>query len=198
MKITDAEWQFDKQRLTIYFTAPQRIDFRDLVKDLARIFKTRIELRQISTREETKRLGNGVGCCGLILCCNSFLHEFSHITLDHARIQQLSNNVTKLSGNCGRLKCCLLFEYQQYKTELDKYPPIGSQIILKDTNARITKIDVFKDLVFMQRADSNKIINSNLKEINEYANKGMIIYAERSDEDKYDEFLEVLEIPHED
>ena len=92
MKITDAEWQFDRQRLTISFTAPQRIDFRLLVKDLARTFKTRIELRQISTREEAKRIG-GMGSCGRTLCCTSFSCEFSHVTLDHARVQQLSNNV---------------------------------------------------------------------------------------------------------
>jgi cell fate regulator YaaT (PSP1 superfamily) len=126
MKINDAEWQFDKQRLTIFFTAPQRVDFRDLVKDLARSFRTRIELRQISSREEAKRLGHGVGPCGLSLCCITFLSDFNHVTLDHARLQQLSNNVTKLSGYCGRLKCCLLYEYDSYEAAFKRFPPLHS------------------------------------------------------------------------
>ena len=113
MKIIEAEWQFDRQRLTIYFTAPQRIDFRDLVKDLARSFRTRIELRQISTREEAKRI-DGIGSCGRTICCSCFANDFNHVTLDHAKTQQLSNNIAKLSGYCGKLKCCLLYEYETY------------------------------------------------------------------------------------
>jgi cell fate regulator YaaT (PSP1 superfamily) len=149
MKVTEAEWQFDCQRLTISFTAPQRIDFRDLVKDLARTFKTRIELRQISTREEAKHIG-GLGSCGRPICCSSFSADFNHVTLDHARTQQLSNNVAKLSGYCGRLKCCLLFEYPNYVEAFKKYPPLNAMIEFPDGMARIMKIDIFKDLIYLQ------------------------------------------------
>ncbi len=146
MKITDAEWQFDQQRLTVYFTSPLRIDFRQLVKELAKAFKTRIELRQISTREDAKRIG-GMGSCGRALCCASFAHENSHVTLDHARVQQLSNNVTKLSGYCGRLKCCLLYEYNTYIEILSKYPSMNAEIEFPEGKAKILKADIFKKLV---------------------------------------------------
>jgi cell fate regulator YaaT (PSP1 superfamily) len=144
MKINDAEWQFDRQKLIIFFTAPQRIDFRELVKELARNFKTRIELRQISNREEARRIG-GMGPCGLNLCCSSFGNENCHVTLDHAKHQQLSNNISKLSGYCGRLKCCLLYEHDSYIEILDKYPAINSTVNTKEGAAFINKIDVFKE-----------------------------------------------------
>lgn len=147
MKITDAEWQFDRLRLTIFFTAPMRIDFRQLVKDLARIFRTRIELRQISSREEAKRIG-GMGSCGRVLCCASFACEHCHVTLEHAKTQQLPNNVTKLSGYCGRLKCCLLYEFKTYVDTFQKYPPMDSVINFPEGRARIFKADIFKELVF--------------------------------------------------
>ena len=145
IKITEAEWQFDRQRLTIYFTSPQRVDFRELVKELARTFKTRIELRQISTREEAKRIG-GMGPCGRRLCCTSICNDFNHVTLDHARTQQLSNNVAKLSGYCGRLKCCLLYEYDNYVETFKKYPHLNSIIELPEGAARILKVDIFKEI----------------------------------------------------
>lgn len=149
MKVTEAEWQFDRQRLTVYFTAPQRIDFRELVKELARVFKTRIELRQISSREEAKRIG-GMGPCGRCLCCTSFVSEFNHVTLDHARIQQLANNVAKLSGYCGRLKCCLLFEHEIYVDAFKNYPPINSIIELPEGEAKLVKVDIFKNQAYIQ------------------------------------------------
>ncbi|MBI5324432.1 MAG: Signal peptidase-like protein [Ignavibacteriae bacterium] len=173
MKITDAEWQFDRQRLTIYFGAPQRIDFRELVKDLARTFKTRIELRQISTREEAKRLG-GVGSCGRDLCCESFACEFCHVTLDHARIQQLSNNVTKLSGYCGRLKCCLLYEYESYNESMKKFPPVNSQVELEAGRGKIVKIDVFRDVVYVQLEKNNTYNIITLIELGELYRLGKI------------------------
>ncbi len=144
MKITAAEWQFDRKRLTIFFTAPQRIDFRNLVKDLARIFKTRIELRQISTREEARRIG-GIGPCGLTICCASFTNSHCHVTLEHARHQLLSNNAAKLSGYCGRLKCCLLYEHDTYVEVLKKYPPVHSIVNTNEGKAQLYKIDVFKE-----------------------------------------------------
>jgi cell fate regulator YaaT (PSP1 superfamily) len=144
MKVTSAQWQFDRHRLTIFFTAPQRIDFRELVKDLAHEFKTRIELRQISTREEARRIG-GMGPCGLNICCVSFSHNHCQITLDHARHQLLSSNVSKLSGYCGRLKCCLLYEHDVYVEILKKYPPLHSTIMTEEGTAYLNKIDVFKE-----------------------------------------------------
>lgn len=148
IKITDAEWQLDRQRLTIYFSAPQRVDFRELVKDLAKIYKTRIELRQISTREEARRIG-GVGPCGFTLCCSTFSCQSCHVTLEHARTQRLANNVAKLNGYCGRLKCCILYEHDIYLEEYKNYPPMFSVVELPDGIARIHKIDVFSHRVHL-------------------------------------------------
>ncbi|QLH53748.1 MAG: Stage 0 sporulation protein YaaT [Candidatus Kapaibacterium sp.] len=148
IKVTDAEWQLDRQRLTIYFSAPQRVDFRELVKDLAKIYKTRIELRQISTREEARRIG-GMGPCGLPLCCSTFSCQSCHVTLDHARQQRLANNVSKLSGYCGRLKCCILYEHDVYLEEYKNYPPMFSVVELPDGIARIHKIDIFNHRVHL-------------------------------------------------
>ncbi|MCX6156062.1 MAG: regulatory iron-sulfur-containing complex subunit RicT [Candidatus Kapabacteria bacterium] len=174
IKVTEAEWQFDRQRLTVFFTAPQRVDFREFVKELARQFKTRIELRQISAREETKRLGDSVGCCGLNLCCTSFLNEFCHVTLDHAKTQQLSGNVAKLSGNCGRLKCCLLFEYESYSKSLEKYPALNSRIETNQGMAKILKIDVFKDTLNLYIPDKQKYITLTYDELQEYVVGGKV------------------------
>ncbi|MFN3305718.1 MAG: stage 0 sporulation family protein [Candidatus Kapaibacteriota bacterium] len=148
IKVTDAEWQLDRQRLTIYFSAPQRVDFRELVKDLAKIYKTRIELRQISTREEARRIG-GMGPCGFTLCCSTFSCQSCHVTLEHARTQRLANNVSKLSGYCGRLKCCILYEHDVYVEEYKNYPPMFSVVELPDGIARIHKIDVFSQKVHL-------------------------------------------------
>lgn len=148
IKVTEAEWQLDRQRLTIYFSAPQRVDFRELVKDLAKIYKTRIELRQISTREEARRIG-GMGPCGLPLCCSTFSCQNCHVTLEHARTQRLANNVAKLSGYCGRLKCCILYEHDIYLEEYKNYPPMFSVVELKEGIGRIHKIDIFNHRVHL-------------------------------------------------
>ncbi|MDR0927991.1 MAG: hypothetical protein LBO69_09560 [Ignavibacteria bacterium] len=144
MKVIDTEWQFDRHKVTIFFTAPSRVDFRELVKDLARQFKTRIELRQINTREEIKRIGCGLGCCGQPMCCVSFLTDFPKVTVEHAKLQQLSNNAAKLSGNCRRIKCCMTYEYDFYEKELKNFPPINSTITANDKLLKLNKIDVFK------------------------------------------------------
>ncbi len=176
MKVTDAEWQFDRQRLTIFFTAPQRVDFRELVKELARTFKTRIELRQISSREETKRLGEAIGPCGLRLCCTSFLHEFSHVTLDHARKQQLSNNVAKLSGYCGRLKCCLLYEFDTYEKVLQDFPPVDTVIKGKNINLRIVKVDVFRNFALTFDSINSTYEKMPLEKIKELTSCNKVFY----------------------
>lgn len=174
MKITEAQWQFDRQRLTISFTAPQRIDFRELVKELARSFKTRIELRQISTREEAKLIG-GLGSCGRSICCSSFSSDLCHVTLEHARTQQLSNNIAKLSGYCGRLKCCLLFEYQNYVEAFKKYPPLYSIVEFPEENAKIVKVDIFKDIIYIQYNSSNVLKTITFDELDKLFRDGKVI-----------------------
>ncbi|MCX7879244.1 MAG: hypothetical protein N2517_01110 [Ignavibacteria bacterium] len=148
IKVTEAEWQVDRQRLTIYFSAPQRVDFRELVKDLAKIYKTRIELRQISTREEARRIG-GMGPCGLPICCTTFHCRNCHVTLEHARLQRLANNVSKLSGYCGRLKCCILYEHEVYLEEYKNFPEMFSIVELAEGIGRIHKIDIFNHRVHL-------------------------------------------------
>jgi len=122
MKLVDVEFQFDRNRVTFYFTAEKRVDFRDLVKDLAAYYKTRIELRQIGVRDEAQRL-NGIGICGRELCCSTWLMDFKRITTRHAKAQMLPLNPIKLSGQCGRLKCCLLYElYENESLQENVYP----------------------------------------------------------------------------
>jgi cell fate regulator YaaT (PSP1 superfamily) len=178
MKVIDAEWQYDHQRLTVFFAAPQRIDFRNMVKDLARMYRTRIELRQISTREEAKRIG-GMGSCGRDICCSSHICTNCHVTLDHARTQQLSNNVAKLSGYCGRLKCCLLFEYSQYTDILKDYPPVHSLLDLPEGQARLTKADIFKQVFFAVIPSSGVYKSFTFEEIATLQEKGKVKYPPR-------------------
>ncbi len=127
MKLVDVEMQHDGSKITFFFTASQRVDFRELVKELAGIYRTRIELRQIGVRDEAKRIG-GLGICGRPLCCNSFLNEFEQITTQLAKDQQLSLNPTKISGNCGRLLCCLKYEEEDYLKVLAHFPQLGSRL----------------------------------------------------------------------
>ncbi len=122
MKIVDVDCQFDGNKMTVYFTADHRVDFRELVKDLASRYKTRIELRQIGVRDEARRVG-GYGICGLKQCCTAFIKEFSPISTQHAREQDLPMNPSKISGNCGRLLCCLRFEADIYTECKKKFPP---------------------------------------------------------------------------
>jgi cell fate regulator YaaT (PSP1 superfamily) len=174
IKVTEALWQYDKQKLTIFFTAPQRVDFRELVKDLARSFRTRIELRQISAREETKRLGPCVGPCGRELCCTSFLNDFDHITLDDAKYQQLSNNISKLSGNCGRLKCCLKYELETYESAYKKFPPLYAIVDTNSGVAKITKIDIFKNKVTLNYEGNTKYEILDMDSLNELVDAGKV------------------------
>ena len=131
MKLIDAEYTFDNNKVLFYFTADGRIDFRQLVKDLAAIFKTRIELRQIGVRDETKILG-GIGICGRCLCCHTYLSEFAPVSIKMAKEQNLSLNQTKISGVCGRLMCCLKNEQETYEELNKKLPGIGDTVTLPD------------------------------------------------------------------
>ena len=148
MKLVDAEYQFDRKRLVFFFTADKRVDFRNLVRDLAGQFKTRIELRQIGVRDESKRVG-GYGPCGKELCCSSHLTEFKPITTDFAKDQGLQLNPTKLTGLCGRLKCCLAYERDFYVKTLSKFPGIGSQIKTSKGPGEIKHLDIIGNKVFV-------------------------------------------------
>lgn len=185
MKITEAQWQLDKQKLTIFFTAPQRVDFRDMVKELARLFKTRIELRQISTREETRRLGMDVGPCGRELCCTTFLKDFDHITLDHAKVQNLANNLSKLTGNCGRLKCCLKYEYETYQEEFSKYPPIHSLIETDEGIKKIIKIDVFKGVITCYSDSQGNYSNYQKEELDVFVENNKVFAPKEENKNGY-------------
>ena len=132
MYLIDCEYTFDRNKLIFYFTAEGRIDFRELVKDLAAIFKTRIELRQIGVRDEAKSIG-GLGPCGRSLCCSSWLGDFQPVSIKMAKDQSLSLNPTKISGVCGRLFCCLKYEHDVYVEAIEKVPPVGA-IVKVDSN----------------------------------------------------------------
>lgn len=131
MKLVEAEYTFDNNKLLFYFTADGRIDFRELVKDLAAVFRTRIELRQIGVRDETKIMG-GIGICGRALCCNTYLSEFAPVSIKMAKEQNLSLNPTKISGVCGRLMCCLKNEQDTYEYLNSKLPDVGSEVKIAD------------------------------------------------------------------
>lgn len=155
MKLVDIEYQFDRNKLTFYFTAEHRVDFRALVRDLATVFKTRIELRQIGVRDEAKRVG-GFGVCGLRLCCASYLRKFDPISTQDARNQGLSLNPSKISGNCGRLLCCLKYEGEFYSEVRKKYPDIGERYVTDVGEGVVDRIDVFKDYMVIKHADGGE------------------------------------------
>ncbi len=142
MKIVDVEYQFDGGKITFYFTADHRVDFRALVRDLASRYRTRIELRQIGVRDEARRI-DGYGICGMRQCCNGHIREFAPISTQHAREQQLSLNPSKISGNCGRLLCCLRYEIDLYKAAKKIFPPIGTEVKTAKGTGVIDRIDVF-------------------------------------------------------
>ncbi len=147
MKLIDAEYTFDNNKVLFYFTADGRIDFRELVKDLAGVFKTRIELRQIGVRDETKILG-GVGICGRVLCCHSHLSEFIPVSIKMAKEQNLSLNPTKISGACGRLMCCLKHEQETYE-ELNRRLPNPGDFVTADDGLKgeVSSVNVLRQMV---------------------------------------------------
>ena len=144
MKVVDVECQYDGNKMTVYFTADHRVDFRELVKDLAARYKTRIELRQIGVRDEAKRIG-GFGICGLQQCCSSFLTEFQPVSTQHARDQDLALNPSKISGNCGRLLCCLRYESDNYIAVKKQFPRPGTRVRTEHGSGVIERIDVFNE-----------------------------------------------------
>ena len=149
MKLVEVEYQLDCTKITFFFTADERVDFRELVKDLAGIYKTRIELRQIGVRDEAKRLG-GYGSCGRKYCCTTFLQEFEPVTLRMARDQRLSLSPTKISGACGRLMCCLAYEREYYMEIARQLPKVGRRLTTPYGEVTVTKIDIFAQAVIAE------------------------------------------------
>ncbi|MBL7085184.1 MAG: stage 0 sporulation family protein [Candidatus Omnitrophica bacterium] len=157
MKPVDAEYSFDRSKFVFYFTAEGRIDFRELVKDLAREFRARIELRQIGVRDEAKMFG-GYGPCGRVLCCKSFLKDFEPVTVRMAKDQNLPLNPSKISGVCGRLMCCLGYEYRVYKQFLQGLPKQGETINTKEGKARVISVNPLKRTVVVEVGEEGKQI----------------------------------------
>ncbi|HEX9652874.1 MAG TPA: regulatory iron-sulfur-containing complex subunit RicT [bacterium] len=152
MKLVDCEFQFDRHKITFYFTAEQRVDFRKLVKDVASVYKTRIEFRQIGARDEARRLG-GYGVCGRTLCCSSWIKEFKPITTQAAKDQNLALNPSKLAGVCGRLKCCLMYERDFYNEAIRKFPQLAKPITTERGEGIVSNIDIFNEKVIVLYQD---------------------------------------------
>jgi cell fate regulator YaaT (PSP1 superfamily) len=157
MKVSDTEWQWDRNKLTIYFTAEKRVDFRALVRDLASTFRTRIELRQIGVRDEAARL-SGVGRCGREYCCSSWLKELSPVNLGLAKDQHLSLNPTQISGGCGRLLCCLKYEHDFYVAARKRFPKEGKTIRTALGPERVIAVDIFRERVFLRSEEQGSRI----------------------------------------
>ena len=193
MTLTDVEYKFDNSKILFYFTADGRIDFRELVKDLAAIYKTRIELRQIGVRDEVKRIG-GNGVCGRELCCCSFLRDFEAVSIKMAKEQNLSLNPRKISGNCGRLMCCLKYENEVYEEKLEKLPNIGAIVKTEDGEGEVDNIETLKEVVRVKLKDGDnytykKYNVSDIKIIKD--NKSVVL--EDTEEKEHKKELEELE-----
>lgn len=154
MTLTDVEFKFDNSKVLFYFTADGRIDFRDLVKDLAAIFRTRIELRQIGVRDEVKRIG-GNGVCGRELCCCSFLGNFETVSIKMAKEQNMSLNPSKISGNCGRLMCCLKYEQEVYEEKMQRLPKIGAIVKTEDGEGTVEGVETLKERLRVKLKDES-------------------------------------------
>jgi cell fate regulator YaaT (PSP1 superfamily) len=158
MKVTDAEWQWDRRKLTFYFTAEQRVDFRALVRDLAGVFRTRIELRQIGARDEARRL-SGVGRCGREYCSASWLPELRPVNLSVAKDQHLSLNPSQISGPCGRLLCCLHYEHDFYVQSRKRFPKEGKVLQTTVGPERVLAVDIFRDRVTLRSEEQgNRVV----------------------------------------
>lgn len=156
MKLVEAEYSFDRTKIIFYFTAEGRVDFRELVRDIARIFRARIELRQIGVRDEARMLG-GFGCCGRPLCCTQFLKDFEPITIRMAKEQNLPLNPSKISGLCGRLMCCLNYEYATYREQLKGLPKEGAEINTSQGKGRVVSVNVLNRSVVVDLGEGKRI-----------------------------------------
>ncbi len=178
MKLVDVEYQYDGNKMTFYFTADERVDFRALVKDLASTYRTRIELRQIGVRDEAKRIG-GYGICGLKQCCTTFLRDFEPISTQLARDQNLSLNPAKISGNCGRLLCCLMYEQNHYLETTRKFPEVGAEIEGKQGRCRVVSVNVFKQHMVV-RYEDGLTDNLSWKEFNQILKRREFIQKQKA------------------
>lgn len=152
MNLTEVEYKFDNSKIIFFFTADGRIDFRELVKDLAAVFRTRIELRQIGVRDEVKKIG-GNGVCGRELCCCSFLDNFEAVSIKMAKEQNVSLNPSKISGNCGRLMCCLKYEQNVYEDKLKRLPKIGAIVKTEDGEGTVDSIQTLREIIRVKFRD---------------------------------------------
>ncbi|MEM1505830.1 stage 0 sporulation family protein [Domibacillus sp. 8LH] len=164
MKLVDVEYTFDRNKVIFYFTADGRVDFRELVKDLASIFRTRIELRQIGVRDEAKMLG-GIGPCGRMLCCSTFLGDFEPVSIKMAKDQNLSLNPAKISGLCGRLMCCLKYENDEYEEARRELPDVGQKVTTPSGNGRVTGLNILERLVQVHLPELERTLEFSSDEI---------------------------------
>ncbi|WP_296969294.1 stage 0 sporulation family protein [Tepidanaerobacter sp. EBM-38] len=164
MKLVDVEYTFDKSKLIFYFTADGRVDFRELVKDLASVFHTRIELRQIGVRDEAKMIG-GIGPCGRCVCCSTFLGEFDPVSIKMAKQQNLSLNPVKISGLCGRLMCCLKYESESYEDNSIDYPNVGDRVITPYGEGTVIAVYKPKETIQVQIDEGKEIMEFPAEEV---------------------------------
>lgn len=165
MKLSDVEYQADNTKATFYYSAEDRVDFRELIKSLANEFRIRVEMRQISLRQEAGRLG-GIGVCGRELCCSTWLTEFKNVATSAARYQNLSLNPSKLSGQCGRLKCCLNYELETYMDALNDIPKLEAPLQTQRGEAVLHKTDIFRKILWFGYKDENSWFPLNLERVN--------------------------------
>ncbi len=164
MKLVGVEYTYDRSKILFYFTSEERVDFRELVKDLASIFKTRIELRRIGVRDEAKMIG-GIGPCGRTFCCSSFLEEFEPVSIRMAKGQNLSLNPTKISGTCGRLMCCLRYEMSAYNEAREAQPAPGDVVVTPDGEGKVEKVNSGKKVVRVKLLESGAVREYPLEEV---------------------------------
>jgi cell fate regulator YaaT (PSP1 superfamily) len=164
MKLVDVEYTFDRNKIIFYFTADGRVDFRELVKDLAAIFRTRIELRQIGVRDEAKMLG-GIGPCGRMLCCSTFLGDFDPVSIKMAKDQNLSLNPTKISGLCGRLMCCLKYENDEYEAAKEQLPDLGEMIETPQGRGKVVGLNILERVLQVELKEQDRVLEYTLDEI---------------------------------
>jgi len=167
MKLVNVEYTFDRNKIIFYFTAEGRVDFRDLVKDLASVFRTRIELRQIGVRDEAKMLG-GIGPCGRMLCCSTFLGDFEPVSIKMAKDQNLSLNPSKISGLCGRLMCCLKYENDEYEASKLLMPDMGARIATPEGKGKVIGINLLERVMQVEIAEQQRVLEYTLEEIQQY------------------------------
>lgn len=164
MKLVDVEYTFDRNKIIFYFTADGRVDFRELVKDLAAVFRTRIELRQIGVRDEAKMLG-GIGPCGRLLCCSTFLGDFEPVSIKMAKDQNLSLNPAKISGLCGRLMCCLKYENDNYESSKEEMPDVGDFVTTPMGEGKVVSINILDQMVQVYLSETTRVMQFALEEI---------------------------------